>query len=148
MAADSRDRDASRKTRTFAALRVVDSAGNLVRRFDNRSRSIRWKCSTHQTSLAADERAVWLKLRPIAFQNRTLTKATAYAFEMLSAMPWWLERPLGSNIAERVASNHRGMIQRSAHAVIAVQSVPLRQTAIRIGARTVPVNPAQPVSES
>jgi hypothetical protein len=61
-------------------------------------------------SLTRDERLVWLKLAPHAFANRTLTKGTAWSFEML-CRNIVLERELGAG-GTRGMADHRGMIQR------------------------------------
>lgn len=62
-------------------------------------------CLTH------DERAVWLDLAPHAFQARTLTRATAYSFQLM-CRNIVLERALASEPEERGKANHRGVIQR------------------------------------
>jgi hypothetical protein len=61
-------------------------------------------------ALTAEERAVWMLQAPHAFQNRTLTKATALAFERYCRVVV-LER------AESVGSsasgpNHRGLLKQ------------------------------------
>lgn len=61
--------------------------------------------------LTAAERAVWLKLAPHAFRAKTLTKATAYQFELL-CRNIVLERLLASSAETVGGSNHRGIIQR------------------------------------
>lgn len=61
--------------------------------------------------LAADARAVWLKLAPLAFKRKTLTRATAYGFELL-CRNIVLERRFADSVTEAGGSAHRGMIQR------------------------------------
>lgn len=60
-------------------------------------------------SLTRDERAVWVKLAPFAFVNRTLTRATAWAFEML-CRNIVLEIGLGLGV-EKGGADHRGMMK-------------------------------------
>lgn len=62
-------------------------------------------------SLLHEERQVWLQLAPHAFKNRTLTRATALAFERLCKYVV-LERILHESDAERGGANHRGLISR------------------------------------
>lgn len=61
--------------------------------------------------LTADERAVWLKLAPHAVARQTLTKATAFQFELL-CRNIVLERALSNDVETRGTANHRGLIQR------------------------------------
>ena len=61
-------------------------------------------------ALAADARAVWLSLAPLAFKRKTLTRATAYAFE-LHCRNVVLERLMSEGM-DRGGAGHRGMIQR------------------------------------
>ena len=61
--------------------------------------------------LTREERAVWLKLAPHAFQRRTLTRATAYQFELL-CRNIVLERRQASDPEQVGGANHRGLIQR------------------------------------
>ena len=61
--------------------------------------------------LTADERAVWLKLAPHAVARQTLTKATAFQFELLCRNVV-LERALSQDAETRGTANHRGLIQR------------------------------------
>ena len=58
-----------------------------------------------------DARAVWAELAPHAFENGTLTKATALSFRLLC----WnivLERRYAGSVNDAGTANHRGMIQR------------------------------------
>jgi hypothetical protein len=61
--------------------------------------------------LTMEERQVWMKLASHAFQNRTLTRATALAFEML-CRNLALERRLAGSALARGGADHRGIIQR------------------------------------
>ena len=61
--------------------------------------------------LTFDERAVWLRLAPHAFAARTLTKATALAFELLCRNVV-LERRLAASALGCAGADHRGLIQR------------------------------------
>ena len=61
--------------------------------------------------LSAEARGVWLKLAPLAFKRRTLTRATAYAFELL-CRNIVLERRFADSVTEAGSAGHRGMIQR------------------------------------
>jgi len=61
--------------------------------------------------LTKDERQVWVELAPFAFEQRTLTKATAFAFRLL-CRNIVLERKMSARRLDRGGSNHRGMIQR------------------------------------
>ena len=61
--------------------------------------------------LTRDERLVWLRLAPHAFANRTLTKATALAFELLCRNVV-LERRLAASALGAAGADHRGLIQR------------------------------------
>lgn len=58
-----------------------------------------------------EERAVWGRLAPHAFANRTLTTATALAFEMLCRNVV-LERRLSQSALGCAGSDHRWLIQR------------------------------------
>jgi hypothetical protein len=60
--------------------------------------------------LTTDERNVWVELAPHAFANRTLTKATSFAFRLL-CRNIVREKQLGENVEERNGSNHRGLIR-------------------------------------
>lgn len=60
-------------------------------------------------SLTAEERAVWLKLAPFAFANRTLIRATAWSFEMLCRNVV-LERALGQ-AETKGGADHRGILK-------------------------------------
>lgn len=62
-------------------------------------------------SLTLPERQVWLKLAPYAFANRTLTKATGLAFELLCRNVV-LEREIAKEPKAIGGPNHRGLIQR------------------------------------
>jgi hypothetical protein len=61
--------------------------------------------------LTPEQLAVWTELAPLAFHNRTLTKSTALAFQLLCRNVV-LERMLASSHVDRCGSAHRGMIQR------------------------------------
>src|SRR5262245_20263299 len=61
--------------------------------------------------LSVDERNVWLRLGPLAIEKGTLTKGTAYAFELL-CRNIVLERRYAASVTESGGSSHRGMIQR------------------------------------
>ena len=61
--------------------------------------------------LGPDERAVWRKLAPHAVARQTLTKATAFQFELL-CRNIVLERSLAEGADTRGTANHRGLIQR------------------------------------
>lgn len=61
--------------------------------------------------LSADERKVWLKLAPHAVARQTLTKATAFQFELLCRNVV-LERAMAGDVKQRGTANHRGLIQR------------------------------------
>lgn len=62
-------------------------------------------------SLADDAKAIWLRDAPLAVRRQTLTKSTAYAFEILcSAIV--LERLLANDPEKAGGSDHRGMLQR------------------------------------
>lgn len=60
--------------------------------------------------LTADERAIWLKQAPHAFRNRTLTKATALAFERYCKIVV-LERNEAKSSGVGGA-NHRGLLKQ------------------------------------
>lgn len=60
--------------------------------------------------LAADERAVWLKQAPHAFKNRTLTRATALAFERYCKVVV-LERNEAKS-SGMGGANHRGLLKQ------------------------------------
>lgn len=60
--------------------------------------------------LSADERAIWLKQAPHAFRMRTLTRATALAFERYCKVVI-LERK-ESESSGRGGSNHRGLLRQ------------------------------------
>lgn len=60
--------------------------------------------------LTADERAVWLKQAPHAFANRTLTRATALAFERYCKVVV-LERNEAKSSGVGGA-NHRGLLKQ------------------------------------
>lgn len=60
--------------------------------------------------LSADERAVWLKQAPHAFANRTLTRATALAFERYCKVVV-LERNEAKSSGVG-AANHRGLLKQ------------------------------------
>jgi hypothetical protein len=60
--------------------------------------------------LAADERAIWLKQAPHAFANRTLTRATALAFERYCKVVV-LERNEAKSSGVSGA-NHRGLLKQ------------------------------------
>lgn len=60
--------------------------------------------------LTAEERAVWLKQAPHAFANRTLTRATALAFERYCKVVV-LERK-ESESSGRGGANHRGLLKQ------------------------------------
>lgn len=60
--------------------------------------------------LAADERAVWLKQAPHALKNRTLTRATALAFERYCKVVV-LERNEAKSSGVGGA-NHRGLLKQ------------------------------------
>ncbi len=60
--------------------------------------------------LAMDERAVWLKQAPHAFRNRTLTRATALAFERYCKVVV-LERNEAKSSGVGGA-NHRGLLKQ------------------------------------
>lgn len=62
-------------------------------------------------ALPAPAREVWKELAPHAFAARTLTKATAAAFEML-CRNIVLERTLALSALGAAGADHRGMIQR------------------------------------
>jgi hypothetical protein len=61
--------------------------------------------------LSPDERKVWLKLAPHAVARQTLTKATAFQFELLCRNVV-LERDMATDQEQRGTANHRGLIQR------------------------------------
>lgn len=61
--------------------------------------------------LTTDERMVWLDLAPHAFQARTLTRASGFAFKLLCRNVL-LERELSKNVEQKGGANHRGMIQQ------------------------------------
>ncbi len=61
--------------------------------------------------LGPDERKVWLKLAPHAVARQTLTKATAFQFELLCRNVV-LERAMARDVEQRGTANHRGLIQR------------------------------------
>jgi hypothetical protein len=61
-------------------------------------------------ALTKDERDVWLKQAPHAFQNRTLTRATALAFERYCQVVV-MERDESRSTA-RGGSNHRGILRQ------------------------------------
>ena len=63
------------------------------------------------SDLTTDERNVWVELAPFAFANRTLTRATSFAFRLLCRNVV-LERSYASSIADKGGPNHRGLIQR------------------------------------
>jgi hypothetical protein len=60
--------------------------------------------------LTTDERLVWLKQAPHAFQNRTLTRATSLAFERYCKV-CVMERNEAKSTAAGGA-NHRGMLKQ------------------------------------
>lgn len=60
--------------------------------------------------LTADERAVWLKQAPHAFKNRTLTRASAMAFERYCKVVM-MERA-EANSSARGGANHRGLLKQ------------------------------------
>lgn len=62
-------------------------------------------------SLTREQRDVWMSLAPHAFANRTLTRATAYGFELL-CRNIVLEQDLARDVELRGGPNHRGLIQR------------------------------------
>lgn len=61
-------------------------------------------------SLTAEERAIWLTQAPHAFQNRTLTKATALAFERYCRAVIWEKNE--ANSSARGGANHRGLLKQ------------------------------------
>jgi hypothetical protein len=60
--------------------------------------------------LAADERLIWLKQAPFAFANRTLTRATALAFERYCKLVV-LERNEAKS-SGMGGPNHRGLVKQ------------------------------------
>jgi hypothetical protein len=60
--------------------------------------------------LTADERAIWLKQAPHAFANRTLTRASALAFERYCKVAV-LERNEAKSSGVS-AANHRGLLKQ------------------------------------
>jgi len=66
---------------------------------------------TAPDALSQDERAVWLALAPHALQRQTLTRATAFAFELLCRNVV-LERAMSADPETRGDASHRGIIQR------------------------------------
>lgn len=60
--------------------------------------------------LTADERAVWLKQAPFAFQNRTLTRASALSFERYCKVVV-LERNEAKS-SGMGGANHRGLLKQ------------------------------------
>lgn len=60
--------------------------------------------------LTAEERAIWLKQAPFAFANRTLTKATALAFERYCKVVV-LERNEAKSSGVG-GPNHRGLLKQ------------------------------------
>jgi hypothetical protein len=62
------------------------------------------------SDLSVEERAVWLKQAPHAFQNRTLTRATALSFERYCKVVV-LERNEAKSSAVG-GSNHRGLLKQ------------------------------------
>ena len=61
--------------------------------------------------LTTDERLVWMKLAPFAFQNGTLTPASSVAFVLL-CQNIVRERKYGQSLMECGTANHRGLIQK------------------------------------
>lgn len=63
------------------------------------------------TSLRGKARAVWLELAPLAFELRTLTRATEVSFVILCRNVA-LERRMATRKYGAGNANHRGLIQR------------------------------------
>ena len=61
--------------------------------------------------LTRDERLVWLKLAPLAFRARTLTRATEDSFSDLCRNRV-LMLELGRDVEKRGGADHRGIVQR------------------------------------
>lgn len=61
-------------------------------------------------SLDREQRAVWLAQAPHAFQNRTLTRATALAFERYCKAVVWEAKEAESSA--RGGANHRGLLKQ------------------------------------
>lgn len=93
--------------------------------------------------LKTDERNVWLKLAPLAFKNRTLTKATSYAFCLL-CRNIVLERQYAQSVTDRGGANHRGLIQRIDAELLAFNLRPIGKPMLE-GAEQ-PAKPANPLT--
>lgn len=82
-------------------------------------------------TLRGKARAVWLELAPLAFEARTLTRATEASFVILCRNVA-LERKLAGSRRGAGGTNHRGMIQRVdaelAHFCLAPFGKPLSET--------------------
>lgn len=59
--------------------------------------------------MTAEERAVWERQAPFAFANRTLTKASAMAFERYCRLV--VEEEIEGRSSGHGGSNHRGMVK-------------------------------------
>ena len=92
--------------------------------------------------LTTDERNVWLKLAPHAFQAGTLTKATSLAFCVL-CRNIVLERTYMASVGERGTANHRGILQRVEGGLDAFQ---LRPQGRRMPSADPVAKPASPLS--
>ena len=90
--------------------------------------------------LSADERAIWQALAPHAFANRTLTKATAYAFSLL-CQAVVAERRLSASGAEAGGADHRGMLREVHTRLLQFNLAPCGKPLFESAPETVPVNP-------
>lgn len=62
-------------------------------------------------TLSPEARQVWWQLAPLAVKRKTLTKSTAFSFELLCRNVV-LEREIAKDLSQAGGANHRGIIQR------------------------------------
>ena len=80
---------------------------------------------------------VWRALAPHAVATRTLTPATALAFQLL-CRNILLERELGGRVLDRGSASHRGMLQRVQAGLLAFNLAPCGK-AMEVDAPATPV---------